>query len=269
MGARVVRFRHASLSLIRGLVSKLYDVDAVDPYSNGCGYFIPYAPYTYTVTVNLNDYTVTWGDEVELPSGLNMLSSDLTPVIEAVGGSDGVYVFDTYTYSAGRVFFSEAATRTALQTARHTYYSMPFGSGLDLNVDDEPTSGLWRGGYYQWLYGGYGYWVTPAGCNHVVARLDTKLNTIEWSSTPVTITMPEVLYLTSPDNEMISKAVNDGSGVFDFEVALARSQGVAFSNGMDGTMSQGRMFYGSSVPFEPNRIPPVSGKRISALHHFT
>lgn len=249
---------------VPGDVCPIYDLDAADPYSNNCGYFVPFQPYTYTITVNLNDYTVTWSGEPDpMPDVLNIADKSMNLVASATGNSDGVYTFDGYTYSSHPVIITAAANSTELRTSQWTYFSQPYNVEENVYITDGSSSDIWRGIYYRWNTLNHGFWTTPEGFNRLHAVVDTRANTVKWSVTPVTPRSIEVLYLIDKNQTPVARCVSDDSGVFDFEFTLGAATSVAFSDDKEGVMANGRIFYGSSVPAAGKRVSPVSGEAIA------
>lgn len=246
-----------------GLVTPLYIVDPAAVRDEKQSLFIPFAPYTYNITVDLKNMTATWGDPVPAPASLKLIDDGFTVYARSGETSDGIYRFQTKTYSSHPLFISEATSTSELKEALWTFTANRTG-GENLDIA-EGTSPAHRSTYYNYIYNLKGFWNTPEGCNTLTAVLDTKANTIDWTITPVTPRPIEVLYLLDSSLEAVSQCVSDDSGVFEYDVTLTRSATVGLSDSKDARNDHGRIFYGSCVPYGARRVSPESGQEYNVV----
>lgn len=242
-----------------GDITPIYDGDAATIYNEANNCFIPFSPYTYNIIVDLKNYTVTWGEAVEEPASLNLADDQLRVNAVADGNPAGVYTFETTTYSSHPLFITDAKTMSELRNTAWIYYSTSVDEIDNADISDGKTGKAWRGTYYQYMYRGTGYWISPVGCNKVKARLDSRNNIIDWSVTPITPESPEVLYLVDDGMNVLSRCVSDDSGIFDFEINLRSWNNVAFTNARSDIETGNRYFYGSCVPYVASRVSAKSG----------
>lgn len=239
-----------------GLVTPLYIVDDNTVRVEKQSLFIPFAPYTYTITVDLKNMTAKWGDPVPAPASLKLVD-DGFGVYTQSGGADGVYRFETTTYSSHPLFISEATSTSELKETLWTFTANRTG-GEDLDIT-EGVSAAHRSTYYNYIFHRSGFWLTPEGCNKLTAVLDINANTVDWTISPFVPRTAEVLYMVNRDKEPISRIVSDNSGIFEFDVTLRSSTYVGFSDSDSDVNDPGRTFYGASVPYAGNNVSPISG----------
>lgn len=243
-----------------GMVTGLYDVVASDVRDKGKGYFTPYQPHTYTITVDLRNRTVKWGEPEPAPARLNLLDANYTALTSSVPDSKGVFTFKTRSYSSHPVFIASGESLSELRgDGSWIYLSTPQATLGDVDITDGCSGPVSRGTYYRVLYLGSGHWITPEGINNITARLNTADNTIEWSVSPFVPRTAEVLYMLNRDLQPIAQIVSDNSGIFEFDVNMRSSGYVGFSDSASDVNDPDRTFYGSSVPYGGTNLTPESG----------
>lgn len=248
------------VSVAPGQVTPLYDIDPADArdYNKGC--FLPIYPHTYTITLDLKNRTVTWGDPEPLPSRLHLLDNGYT--VHATSGSaeNGVYTIETVTYSKHPILISEATNVTDLRSTKWIYMGAPYGGLGNVDITDGVTTEANRTSYYHVHYTSNGFWSTPEGRNKLKVTVDTKANTVAWSVKPYPVRPTEVLYVVNRSLQPLAQVVSDKTGVFEFELNLTSSDYVGFSDSSTDKGDSERVFFGAGVPYTTNRITPQDGK---------
>lgn len=246
-----------------GDVTPLYDIDATQAYNSQKGCFLPFYPHTYTITLDLKNRTVKWGEPASIPARINLLDNGYA--VRGTSGADdnGVFTIETVTYSSHPVVISEADNLTNLRTTKWIYTAGPYNEGRDIDIADGMAAPAYRSTSYHVHYNGYGFWTTPEGRNKIKLTLDTKDNTATWAVTPYPIRPTEVMYMINRDLEPIAQVVGDNSGIFEFSVDLKSSEYVGFSDSATDKGDPERVFFGSGVPYSASRITPQTGKEYS------
>lgn len=240
-----------------GMECKLYDVNAADVKDKNQSYFIPFHPYTYTITVDLKNYTVKWGEAPANPASLKIVDNNWGEYASASADSNGVYNLEMTSYSKHPIFITDATSSSELRSTPWIYFGAPYYHVGNIDITDGSKSDAVRGTYYQYNYAYTGLWNTPEGANRLSARLDTRNNTIEWNVTPVVERDIEVLYVVDNKMNVIGKAISDDSGVYEFDLNLPSYKYIGFSDSPASKGDPGRMFFGSAVPYVGSRITAV------------
>lgn len=250
----------SNVSVYPGLVTPVYDVDPSEVYNNK-SYFTPIYPYTYTITLDIKNRTVTWGEPAPAPASLKILDDSLDANFQVLasgaGNSDGIYTIETRTYSRHPICIADAETLAQLRETPWIFTTGMYPAQRE-DITDGLVSPAVRGTHYTLTWSD-GWWMTPEGVNELSARVDINNNTIEWSTTPFTPREAEVLYMFNNYMEPLSKCVSDNSGVFEFDVTLTGSSYVGFSDSDTDKNDPGRVFYGASAPYRAKRVTPESG----------
>lgn len=249
------------LTVAPGMETDLYDLDILntDIITGKEGTFIPFYPYTYTITVDIKNRKVKWGDPLPLPSKLRLLDDRYGEYARTAPDNDGVYNFETVTYSRHPLYISDASSLSELRTSPWIFMSSSYDDAANTDIADGAAGAAGnaeRTTSFNVNYIGQGFWMTPEGCNRLRASLDPGKGTISWNVTPVVPRDIEVLYLVNTELKPISKAISDDTGIFDFEVNLKSGTSVAFSDSDTGKNDPGRTFYGSGAPYNGSRITP-------------
>jgi len=242
-----------------GVESTLYNVNASDVYSNGESYFVPFWPYNYTITVDLKKRTVKWGDPEPVPGSLKLLDDNFRVLSEVSGNADGVFTFETISYSRHPLFITKASSLSGMRETPYILYPSQYSAPKDIDIADQLSGPVYHGTYYERNYGYASYWMTPEGCNKLRATLDYKNDKIEWSVTPFVPAQPEVLYMVDRNLKPLAQVVSDNSGIFDFEVQLDSYSYIAFSDSPGDSYGSERVFYGSAAPYDASRAYPETG----------